>query len=134
MTRLYNNQAFTISHADDYAFEGAGLRPFFEYRRLEISDATAGRFDAHVIRAVPGRASEAKWHTHELEFQMVYVTRGWIVFEYGDQGEHIGPEWCRISYHKNSPKWFRKGKSTFSSVETRELLSYRGSGHRAEHE
>lgn len=89
MTRLYKNQAFTISHADGSAFEGAGLRPFFEYRKLGIADATGGRFDAHVIRAVPGRSSEAKWHTHELDFQMVYVTRGWIVFEYEGEGEHV---------------------------------------------
>lgn len=89
MTKLYKNQAFTISHADGSAFEGAGLRPFFEYRKLGIAGATGGRFDAHVIRAVPGRASEAKWHTHDLDFQMVYVTKGWIVFEYEGEGEHI---------------------------------------------
>ncbi|HSH40940.1 MAG TPA: cupin domain-containing protein [Arenicellales bacterium] len=89
MTKLYKNQAFTISHADGSAFQGEGLRAFFEYRKLGIADATNGKFDAHVIRAVPGRESEAKWHTHELDFQMVYVTRGWVVFEYEGQGEHI---------------------------------------------
>lgn len=89
MTVLYKNQAFTISHADNSAFEGEGLRAFFEYRKLGIGKATAGRFDAHVIRAVPGRHSEAKWHTHELDFQMVYVTRGWVVFEYEGEGEHV---------------------------------------------
>ena len=29
---LWKNQAFTISHADDGKFAGAGLRSFFEYR------------------------------------------------------------------------------------------------------
>jgi len=88
MTALWKNQKFTISHADGSVFEG-GLRAFFEYRKLGIAEATGGRFDAHVIRAVPGRHSEGHWHTHELEFQMIYVLKGWVVFEYEGQGRHI---------------------------------------------
>lgn len=86
---LWKNQAFTITHADRGAFEGAGLRPFFEYRQLGIDEATQGKFGAHVIRAVPGMESEGKWHSHDLDFQMVYVTQGWVVFEYQGQGEHM---------------------------------------------
>ncbi len=86
---LWKGQAFAISHADDSAFEGAGLRTFFEYRDLGIKAATQGRFAAHVIRAVPGMESPAQWHTHDLEFQMVYVLKGWVVFEYESVGEHV---------------------------------------------
>src|SRR3546814_867471 len=82
-------QAFTVSHADGGAFVGAGLRAFFEYRDLGIAKATGGKFGAHVIRAVPGKESPGAWHSHELEFQMVYVTRGWVVFEYEGSGEHV---------------------------------------------
>lgn len=89
MNKMWKGQAFTISHADRSAFEGAGLRPFFEYRQLGIREATGGRFGAHVIRAVPGRESPGAWHTHDLDFQMVYVTRGWVVFEYEGAGEHV---------------------------------------------
>ena len=89
MNRMWKEQAFTIAHADEGRFEGQGLRAFFEYRRLGIAEATGGRYGAHVIRAVPGRHSEPRWHTHDLDFQMVYVTRGWVVFEYEGQGEHI---------------------------------------------
>ncbi|MDU8913247.1 cupin domain-containing protein [Aestuariicoccus sp. MJ-SS9] len=89
MPRLWKNQAFTISHADSGHFEGQGLRSFFEYRQLGIAEATGGAYGAHVIRAVPGMESPAAWHTHDLDFQMVYVTRGWVVFEYEDQGEQI---------------------------------------------
>lgn len=89
MTQLWKNQAFTIAHADDGKFAGQGLRAFFEYRDLGIRDATKGKFGAHVIRAVPGMESPATWHSHDLDFQMVYVTRGWVVFEYEGQGEHI---------------------------------------------
>ncbi len=89
MTQLWKNQAFTISHADDGKFVGQGLRAFFEYRDLGIKAATKGKFGAHVIRAVPGMESPGAWHSHDLDFQMVYVTRGWVVFEYEGQGEHI---------------------------------------------
>jgi mannose-6-phosphate isomerase-like protein (cupin superfamily) len=92
MTRLWKNQSFTISHADDSPFVGDGLRAFFEYRDLGINAATKGRFGAHVIRAVPGMGSPGTWHTHDLDFQMVYVTKGWVVFEYQDTKEHGGDE------------------------------------------
>ena len=86
---LWKNQAFTIAHADGGKFEAQGLRPFFEYRDLGIKQATQGKYGAHVIRAVPGMESPAAWHSHELDFQMVYVTKGWVVFEYEGQGEHV---------------------------------------------
>ncbi|MEL6236132.1 MAG: cupin domain-containing protein [Pseudomonadota bacterium] len=89
MTKLWKNQAFTIAHADDGRFEGAGLRPFFEYRQLGIAEATGGAYGAHVIRAVPGMESPGAWHTHDLAFQMVYVLQGWVVFEYEEAGEHL---------------------------------------------
>jgi len=89
MTQLWKNQAFTVAHADQGKFEGRGLRAFFEYRDLGIRDATGGAFGAHVIRAVPGMESPGEWHSHDLAFQMVYVTRGWVIFEYEGQGEHV---------------------------------------------
>jgi mannose-6-phosphate isomerase-like protein (cupin superfamily) len=89
MNRMWKGQAFTVCHADDGKFEGQGLHAFFEYRQLGIAEATGGKLGAHVIRAVPGRHSAAAWHTHDLDFQMVYVTRGWVVFEYEGQGETI---------------------------------------------
>ncbi len=88
MNQMWKGQAFTVAHADDGRFEAQGLRAFFEYRQLGIAEATGGKYGAHVIRAVPGRHSEAEWHTHDLDFQMVDVTRGWVVFEYQGQGEH----------------------------------------------
>ncbi len=89
MTSLWKDQAFAVSHADNSKFVGEGLRAFFEYRDLGIKAATGGKFGAHVIRAVPGIKSEAKWHTHDLDFQMVYVTKGWVEFEYEGQGKAI---------------------------------------------
>ncbi len=88
MNQMWQGQAFTIQHADEGKFEG-GLRAFFEYRNLGIDAATQGKYGANVIRAVPGRHAEGKWHTHELDFQLVYVTQGWVKFEYEGNGEHI---------------------------------------------
>ncbi|MEO0402970.1 MAG: cupin domain-containing protein [Pseudomonadota bacterium] len=86
---LWKNQAFAIAHADSGTFDGTGLRPFFEYRQLGINEATKGAYGAHVIRAVPGMESPGTWHSHDLDFQMVYVTQGWVVFEYEGEGEHV---------------------------------------------
>ena len=90
-SHVWKGQAFTVSHADgsgsiDSHFEG-GLRAFFEYRDLGISAASGGKYSANVIRAIPGRHAEPKWHTHDLDFQMIYILQGWVTFEYEGQGE-----------------------------------------------
>jgi quercetin dioxygenase-like cupin family protein len=75
-----------VNHAQGAHFE-RGLRAFFEYRDLGISQATRGKVVAHVIRAVPGAELENPAHKHKTEFQMVYVLRGWIEFEYDGFGK-----------------------------------------------
>jgi mannose-6-phosphate isomerase-like protein (cupin superfamily) len=77
---------FSVSHARDAQWD-RGLRTFFEYRDLGIKDATAGRVLAHVIRAIPGVRPMPQRHHHEVEFQMVYVLKGWIRFDYEGVGE-----------------------------------------------
>ena len=91
VSELWKGQSFSVSHSDGTGttfggFEG-GLRSFFEYRDLGIKSATGGKFVAHVIRAVPGKHTEPQWHTHNLEFQMVYILKGWVKFEYEEEGE-----------------------------------------------
>lgn len=78
-------QETVVTHARDSAFD-QGLRAFFAYRDLGIRAASGGRVGAHVIRAVPGTHANPQWHTHALDFQMVYVQRGWVEFEYADVG------------------------------------------------
>ncbi len=78
---------FSIRHPEDTAFEAQGLRAFFEYRDLGIEGATAGRVGAHVIRARPGGDPVTEWHTHDVEFQMIYITKGWFKFDYEGYGE-----------------------------------------------
>jgi len=71
----------TVSHARDADWD-AGLREFFAYRDLGIADATHGRVGAHMIRARGASATPGERHHHALEFQMVYVLRGWVEFGY----------------------------------------------------
>jgi uncharacterized RmlC-like cupin family protein len=77
-----------VNHLAPDSFRPDGLRPFFEYRKLGIEALTAGKVGAHVIRAKPGRHADAPRHTHTLEFQFVYVLKGWAIFEYEGYGEH----------------------------------------------
>lgn len=76
---------FTVSHARDAQFQ-KGLRAFFEYRDLGIKHATQGRVEAHVIRAFPGAPFSGEPHLHRTLFQLVYVLKGWIEFEYEGEG------------------------------------------------
>ncbi len=78
-------EGFIATHAKDAKFE-RGLRSFFEYRDLGIKDATQGRAVAHVIRAAAGTAFSSQPHRHQTSFQLVYVLKGWIEFEYEGQG------------------------------------------------
>ena len=76
---------FKISRAGESTFE-SGLRGFFGYRNLGIDEATSGDFGANVIKALPGEHSKGEWHYHELKFQMVYILKGWVKFEYKGEG------------------------------------------------
>jgi len=76
----------TVSRAEG-ATHDAGLRVFFTYRDLAIAGATGGAYGANVIRAIPGVHAQPHWHTHELDFQMVFILKGWVKFEYEDIGE-----------------------------------------------
>lgn len=78
---------FVHDVAEKAKFATDGLRDFFEYRDLGIMKATGGKFHAHVIRAVPGKHAVSQWHTHTLDFQMVYILKGWATFEYEGQGQ-----------------------------------------------
>jgi quercetin dioxygenase-like cupin family protein len=78
---------FSVSHLREEDFRSGGLRDYFEYRDLGIKDATGGKAMAHVIRARPGSGPKFGRHYHILEFQMVYVLKGWAKFDYEGIGE-----------------------------------------------
>jgi hypothetical protein len=82
-------QQFTASHHRDEDFD-YGLRPYSAYRDLGIAKATDGMVQAHVIRMTKPFTSEevAIPHYHDVDFQMVYVLKGWFSSEFEGQGVH----------------------------------------------
>jgi len=77
---------FHVSHLKPADFKARGLRAFFEYRDLGIARATKGKVLAHVIRARRGHGAKPERHHHGIKFQMVYILKGWIEFEYEGVG------------------------------------------------
>jgi quercetin dioxygenase-like cupin family protein len=82
-------QKFTISHHREADFV-EGLRNYAKYRDLGIATATGGMVQAHVIRFVPPfEPKEASTpHYHEVDFQMIYVLKGWYKTEFEGEGVH----------------------------------------------
>jgi quercetin dioxygenase-like cupin family protein len=60
-----------------------------QYRDLGIAKGTHGLARAHVIRLIgPCNPQEvSKLHLHDVEFQMVYVLKGWVKTYLEGQGE-----------------------------------------------
>ena len=78
--RARPKQRAAISHHRDEDFRADGLRTYAHYRDLGIADASGGLARAHVIRLLgPCNPDEvSKLHYHDVEFQMVYVLKGWV--------------------------------------------------------
>lgn len=87
-------QRIAISHHREEDFKADGLRAYAKYRDLGIADATRGLARAHVIRLIgPCNPDEvSKLHYHDVEFQMVYVLKGWVKTYMDGQGETLMKE------------------------------------------
>ena len=81
-------QKFAVSHLDESDFR-PGLRRYARYRDLGIAVATNGLARAHVIRMVPpcDPAEVSKRHFHKVDFQMIYVLKGWQKGRFAGIGE-----------------------------------------------
>lgn len=82
-------QKFTVSHLNEADFD-QGLRTYAKYRDLGIAPATQGMVQAHVIRFIPPYRPEevSTPHYHDVDFQMIYVLKGWYKTEFEGQGTH----------------------------------------------
>ena len=82
-------QRFVVSHHRDEDFRADGLRAYAQYRDLGIADGTHGLARAHVIRLIgPCDPKEvSRLHLHDVEFQMVYVLKGWVKAYLEGEGE-----------------------------------------------
>jgi mannose-6-phosphate isomerase-like protein (cupin superfamily) len=87
-------QRIAISHHREEDFKADGLRTYAQYRDLGIANATNGLAQAHVIRLIgPCNPAEvSKLHFHDVEFQMVYVLKGWVKTYMEGQGETLMKE------------------------------------------
>ena len=87
-------QRIAISHHREEDFKADGLRAYAHYRDLGIADATHGLARAHVIRLIgPCNPEEvSKLHFHDVDFQMVYVLKGWVKTYMEGQGEMMMKE------------------------------------------
>ena len=98
--RTLPKQRVAISHHRDEDFKADGLRAYAKYRDLGIADATGGLARAHVIRLIgPCNPEEvSKLHFHDVDFQMVYVLKGWVKTYIEGQGENVmkeGSSWTQ---------------------------------------
>ncbi len=83
--------AFNVSHPREEDFKSGGLRTYVQYRDLGIAKATNGAVVAHVLRFVTpcDPAVVSKDHFHDVDFQMIYVLKGWIKTEVDGHGAHV---------------------------------------------
>ena len=83
-------QKFAVSHLDDGDFKSGGLRSYSAYRDLGIAAATNGLATAHVIRmTAPFDAAFSERHHHNVEFQMIYVLKGWFKTDFEGHGPEL---------------------------------------------
>jgi len=98
--RARPKQRIAISHHREEDFKADGLRAYAHYRDLGIAEASHGLARAHVIRLIgPCNPAEvSKLHFHDVEFQMVYVLKGWVKTYMEGQGETLmkqGSAWTQ---------------------------------------
>jgi mannose-6-phosphate isomerase-like protein (cupin superfamily) len=98
--RARPKQRIAISHYRDEDFKADGLRAYAHYRDLGVAAASNGLAQAHVIRLIgPCNPAEvSKLHFHDVEFQMVYVLKGWVKTYMEGQGETLmkaGSAWTQ---------------------------------------
>jgi mannose-6-phosphate isomerase-like protein (cupin superfamily) len=87
-------QRIAISHHREEDFKADGLRAYAKYRDLGIAAASHGLAQAHVIRLQgPCNPDEvSKLHFHAVDFQVVYVLKGWVKTYMDGEGETLMKE------------------------------------------
>jgi mannose-6-phosphate isomerase-like protein (cupin superfamily) len=98
--RARAKQRIAISHYRDEDFVASGLRAYAHYRDLGVAEASGGLAQAHVIRLIgPCNPAEvSKLHFHHVDFQMVYVLKGWVKTYLEGEGETLmrqGSAWTQ---------------------------------------
>ena len=61
-----------------------GRRDFFQYRDLQVAEASAGMLRAQVMTSSQGLSRPTGWHFHECDGQFIYMMKGWVELEFED--------------------------------------------------
>ncbi len=98
--RARPKQRIAVSHHREEDFKADGLRAYAQYRDLGVAEASQGLARAHVIRLIGpcDPAEVSKLHFHHVDFQMVYVLKGWVKTYMEGQGETLmkqGSSWTQ---------------------------------------
>ena len=98
--RARPKQRIAVSHHREEDFKADGLRAYAQYRDLGVAAASQGLAQAHVIRLIGpcDPAEVSKLHFHDVDFQMVYVLKGWVKTYMEGQGETLmkqGSAWTQ---------------------------------------
>jgi len=82
-TTRWTPQEFMVQHLKSGKFK-TGLRSYAAYRDLGVHQATDGAVQAHVIRLLGACDPEVVSirHLHGVQFQFLYMLKGWMIGEY----------------------------------------------------
>ena len=82
-TTRWTPQEFMVQHLKSGKFK-TGLRSYAAYRDLGVQNATDGAVQAHVIRLLGACDPDVVSirHLHGVQFQFLYMLKGWMIGEY----------------------------------------------------
>jgi mannose-6-phosphate isomerase-like protein (cupin superfamily) len=82
-TTRWTPQDFMVQHLKSGKFK-TGLRSYAAYRDLGVHQATDGAVQAHVIRLLGACDPDVVSirHLHGVQFQFLYMLKGWMIGEY----------------------------------------------------
>lgn len=61
-----------------------GRRDFFQYRDLQVAEASGNQMRAQVMTSSQGLSRPTGWHFHECDGQFIYMMKGWVDLEFED--------------------------------------------------
>jgi hypothetical protein len=93
-TTRWTPQDFMVQHLKSGKFK-TGLRSYAAYRDLGVHQATDGAVQAHVIRLLGACNPDVVSirHLHGVQFQFLYMLKGWMIGEYNG---------CRVKMEEGS--------------------------------
>ncbi len=77
----------SINTLEDAEYKPFGPRQVYRSRDLGVAEATGGTFEARILSAAEPCPGNLGLHRHLVEFQMIYILKGWAKFYLEGAGE-----------------------------------------------